>query len=106
MSPTPSNTATASPTPSPSDSGSPTVTPTTGTGGSTDSPSANDTNTTAYDTFAEDTDGGTPDVTCGEHAPTPKTTNTSSVGPVERPSAGTRLRRAPSRHQWRSGPAA
>ena len=77
VSPTPSNTAPASPTPSPSDSGSPTVTPTTGTGGSTASASANVTKTTAYDTFAQDTDGGTPDVTCGS-TPTPKTTHTSS----------------------------
>jgi hypothetical protein len=66
--PTPSDTTTPSPTPTPSDTGSPTDTPTTGSGGGTDSPSANDTNTTAYFMFAPDT----ADVSCGNTASTPK----------------------------------
>ena len=71
------NTATASPSRRRPTPAAPSVTPTTGTGGSTDSPSANDTKTTADDMFAQNTNGGTPDVTCGS-TPTPKTTNTSS----------------------------
>lgn len=68
-SPTPSNTATATPSPTPSETGSPSDTPTTGTGGGTAS-------ATADVMFAPDTDGGTPDVSCGSN-PTPKADATS-----------------------------
>jgi hypothetical protein len=70
-SPTPSITTTPSPTPTPSVTGSPSDTPTTGSGGSTDSPSANDTNTTAYVMLAPDTDGVTP-ASCASTGGTPK----------------------------------
>jgi hypothetical protein len=73
---TPSGTASATPSPTPSDTGSPTDTPTTGTGGSTASASANDAKTTAGAMFALDSDGGTPDVSCGS-TPTPKAHATS-----------------------------
>ena len=78
-SPTPSGTASATPSPTPSDTGSPTDTPTTGTGGGTASGSANVTKTTADAMFAPDTDGGTPDVTCGStpSTATPKAHATS-----------------------------
>jgi hypothetical protein len=78
-SPTPSDTATTGPSPTPSDTGSPTVTPTTGTGGGTASGSASVTKATADVMFAPDTDGGTPDVSCGSnpHTATPKTHATS-----------------------------
>jgi hypothetical protein len=72
----PSASASASPTVSPSDTGSPTETPTTGSGGGTASGSANVTKTTADVMFAPDTDGGTPDVSCGS-TPTTKAKATS-----------------------------
>ncbi len=68
--PTPSNTATATPSATPTDTGSPSATPTTGTGGSTAS-------ATADVAFAPNTDGGTPDVTCGT-LPTRKTPRATS----------------------------
>jgi hypothetical protein len=74
---TPSDSPSATPSATPSDSASPSDTPTTGTGGSTASASVNDTNTTAYVMLAPDTDGGTPDVSCGS-TPTPKASNASS----------------------------
>jgi hypothetical protein len=74
-SPTPSDTATTSPSPTPSDTGSPTDTPTTGTGGGTASGSASVTKTTADAMFAPDSDGGTPDVSCGS---TPSTSTPTS----------------------------
>ena len=70
--PSPTNTATATPSPTPTETGSPSDTPTTGTGGSTATGSGSSTaNTTADAMFAPDTDGGTPDVSCGS-TPTPK----------------------------------